>query len=488
MGNGKKAEKTLDGLEHKDRIKELLNHTVNEDFRDLWISLYDAAVHRRLQLEQFTMILSFFAHREENIKAILALQAVYAKPTEFQLIKPPNRKTFDIAAGNFTATAVINLLKKRFKQHARDPALITIIEKIADRIKISWKAQPFESFQFTHLFTFKDLDFIGANAAVNDKLKTWYYNHELNTFIKRVEARLQTLKGVSSVRMPRIANAQQKAKKWAKTSIDIDTKMRENISNLDSLQQYIDEARDTWEMNTTQSIRSAHDWWKIYKKMCESDQTKHLVTAGIFPRMAPSLLLPQIADPNVDYNLRCLFGAFAMEITRQQRDDRIKAYSQRSDLNAALVQEEENEPHQNWRPHEYPEWLLFEIEQNLTIRRIQIEIAKRMIEPPAMATNQKHSVMQLNMGEGKTAVIVPILAARLANGAQACQIIVLKSLFARNLKSLRQYLGGMLNRRMYVFPCRRDMPIDSHANDILDIYEECKREKGMHLHCISLSE
>lgn len=54
-----------------------------------------------------------------------------------------------------------------------------------------------------------------------------------------------------------------------------------------------------------------------------------------------------------------------------------------------------------------PEWLLFEIEQNLTIRRIQIEIANRMIDPPAMNdTYAKHSVMQLNMGEGKCAKLV----------------------------------------------------------------------------------
>lgn len=99
-----------------------------------------------------------------------------------------------------------------------------------------------------------------------------------------------------------------------------------------------------------------------------------------------------------------------------------------------------------------------------------------MIDPPEIGT--KHSVMQLNMGEGKTAVIVPILAAILANGKQVCQVTVLKSLFATNLKELRQCLGGMLNRRLYTFPCRRDMPINKYAEKIFDIYVECRRLKG----------
>ncbi|XP_055301272.1 uncharacterized protein LOC129567922 [Sitodiplosis mosellana] len=475
----KTTEKTLGGLEHSERLKELLNHSVHEDFRDLWISLYDAAVRRKLTSDQFAMILSFFAHREENIKPILALQAVVVKPNEFQHINPPANSSFDMSAGNFTANAVSTLLKRRFKQHIRDPALITIIDDITASVKSYWKARPCESFNFTQRWTYKDIDFAAANVAVNEKLKTWYALYELNTFIRRVEARLQSLTGLNSIRVPQCLSQPPKAKKWSKFLIDIEAKIRKNIANSDVLRQHIEEAKDVWQMNTTESLRSAHDWWKIYKKVCDSAQTSHLIQAGIFPRIAPSLLLPKITDANIDSDLRCLIGAFAIEITREQRESRIQAYSRRSDQQAALDREEKNEPHTNWSPYDYPEWLLFEIEQNVTIRRIQIEIAKRMIEPPEIASKQKHSVMQLNMGEGKTAVIVPILAARLADGTQACQIIVLKSLFARNLKSLRQYLGGMLDRRMYVFPCRRDMPIESHAHDIMDIYEECKREKGV---------
>lgn len=129
----------------------------------------------------------------------------------------------------------------------------------------------------------------------------------------------------------------------------------------------------------------------------------------------------------------------------------------------------------NWTPNEYPEWLLFEIEMNLSIRKIQVEVARRMIDPPGGV----HSVLQLNMGEGKTAVIVPILAASLANGEQLCQITVLKSLYQTNIKSIRKCLGGMLNRRVYTFPCRRDLAIEDHLSKIQSLYEECKELKGV---------
>lgn len=129
----------------------------------------------------------------------------------------------------------------------------------------------------------------------------------------------------------------------------------------------------------------------------------------------------------------------------------------------------------NWTPNEYPEWLLFEIEMNLTIRKLQVEVARKMIDPP----NGVHSVMQLNMGEGKTAVIVPILAASLANGDKLCQITVLKSLYHTNIKSLRKCLGGMLNRRVYTFPCRRDLALGKHLSTVRSLYEECKGLKGV---------
>ncbi len=77
-----------------------------------------------------------------------------------------------------------------------------------------------------------------------------------------------------------------------------------------------------------------------------------------------------------------------------------------------LAEELRNRGHQNWSPIDFPETLLLEAESGLLVREVQEEIAKQMRSPP----NDANSVMQLNMGEGKSSVIVQIIAAFLAQG------------------------------------------------------------------------
>jgi hypothetical protein len=55
-----------------------------------------------------------------------------------------------------------------------------------------------------------------------------------------------------------------------------------------------------------------------------------------------------------------------------------------------------------WRSQEHPRWLVFEVESQLQIREEQFLIAKHLIKNPG-------TVCQLNMGRGKTRVILPML-------------------------------------------------------------------------------
>uniref|UniRef100_A0A0G4FVD6 ubiquitinyl hydrolase 1 n=1 Tax=Chromera velia CCMP2878 TaxID=1169474 RepID=A0A0G4FVD6_9ALVE len=55
-----------------------------------------------------------------------------------------------------------------------------------------------------------------------------------------------------------------------------------------------------------------------------------------------------------------------------------------------------------WDPEVYPYWLAFEVQQAIMIRPKQARVAKTLIETPGAIT-------QLNMGEGKTRVILPML-------------------------------------------------------------------------------
>ena len=118
-----------------------------------------------------------------------------------------------------------------------------------------------------------------------------------------------------------------------------------------------------------------------------------------------------------------------------------------------------NVPHTNWIPSEHIPWLILELEMNITIRKIQVQVARHMIEPKSNRNNSTGNiVMQMNMGEGKTSVILPMLALSLCSSTSSLvRIIVLKSLFPMNYQSLRYKLGGLLNRHVVPFVCRRDM-------------------------------
>lgn len=424
--------KTLEGIGDGDRVKELLDHNVIDDIRNLWISLYDAAINEKFNREEFAIILSIFAHREDNPYAILALQVIATNASEFRNIKPPTVATFQLT-DTFQKSNVCDLLKKCYKQKQQNKCNKNI-NRLASEI-MKKRCKSIESIDLPAGFE-ENID------NINEQMEIWHANDELEHFIRNVGIKLKSLVGIEPENMnpcltpapttPRVVNSITFNSTYFEAKI---------LKNLSTFKQEMELAEGIWKHKRESSL-SSDDWMNICKKIQYSDETYHLIEAGIFPRLVPSLILPKIMDKNTDEKLKCIIGAFAISITREQRKNRIKD---------GLETDNESKPHDNWSPCEYPQWLLFEIEQNLTIRSIQIEIAKQMMVPIPNEPGAKinHFVMQLNMGEGKTSVIVPLLASVLANGTHTCEIIVLKSLFYRNLKTLRQQLGGLLNMRIY---------------------------------------
>ena len=97
--------------------------------------------------------------------------------------------------------------------------------------------------------------------------------------------------------------------------------------------------------------------------------------------------------------------------------------------------------------------------------------------------------MQVNMGEGKSSVIIPIAAAALADGKQLVRIIVPKSLMAQMFDLLVARLGGLPNRPIYHLPFSRSS--DNYGVDLVqEIMSQCMHEHGILLmqpeHVVSL--
>ncbi|KAF8602020.1 hypothetical protein BDV93DRAFT_584535 [Ceratobasidium sp. AG-I] len=134
-----------------------------------------------------------------------------------------------------------------------------------------------------------------------------------------------------------------------------------------------------------------------------------------------------------------------------------------------------------------PDWLLVQLDGDFRARDMQSKVATEMIAP----SSDVNTVLQLNMGEGKSSVIVPIVAAALANSNRLVRVVVLKPLWRQTFQLLVNRLAGLAGRRVYYLPFGRHTPINiAGAQRIQEIYRECMHEGGIILvqpeHILSL--
>ncbi|KND91636.1 hypothetical protein TOPH_03918 [Tolypocladium ophioglossoides CBS 100239] len=143
-----------------------------------------------------------------------------------------------------------------------------------------------------------------------------------------------------------------------------------------------------------------------------------------------------------------------------------------------LVRELSGLEPRTWDPKAFPDSLLLEVEGNIRIRRVQEDIAATMRDPPS----RKNAFMQLNMGEGKSSVIDPIVAAALADGLRLVRVIVAKPQSRQMLDILVSKLGGVMNRRIYQMPLSRSVKLDASQVRILaNYYQQCAASGGVML-------
>jgi hypothetical protein len=226
-------------------------------------------------------------------------------------------------------------------------------------------------------------------------------------------------------------------------------------------------------------LMRAHRYVKtIYQRICRQLQIGHDLVrkAQMLPRISQTSILSHLASDKVaalpDDWKRCLV-VYGLAIAALQRAERLVAYNGNS---AELLSELENPGHQDWDPMRYPEWLLLEVENNIQIRQEQAQVAREMMSPSSGC----NSVMQLNMGLGKSSVIVPIAAAALADRTRLVRVVVLKPLAMQMFHLLAKKLGGMLNRRIFYMPISRSLKLDVlQAHQILELYQECMRVGGV---------
>ncbi|KAG8733132.1 hypothetical protein FRC11_008540 [Ceratobasidium sp. 423] len=209
-----------------------------------------------------------------------------------------------------------------------------------------------------------------------------------------------------------------------------------------------------------------------------TDAERVVFVSGVWPRVTPRTALQQLSlrnRPHFDAlpEWRRGFIGYARLFADYQRSQRLIALAESGNM------EEFNKEHDlsAAKPGaDDPDWLLVQIDGNFGARSVQCQVAREMISP----SSGSNTVLQLNMGEGKSSVIVPIIASSLADSSRLVRVVVLKPLWRQMFDLLVNRLSGLSNRRIYYLPFGRHVNIDSSsAQKLRDLYKECMREGGV---------
>lgn len=202
---------------------------------------------------------------------------------------------------------------------------------------------------------------------------------------------------------------------------------------------------------------------------------RQIAAAFMAPRTSSSILLGNLVRTRWDslsWEWQMALVTFGTALTELQRAERLMQAKTQSDL----VKELGNLGHTNWEPMDNPESLLLEIESGILIREVQDDIASEMKNPE----NEENAVMQLNMGEGKSSVIVPAVAAWLADGSCLVRAVVGKPQAKELFRTLVSKLSGLLNRRIFHMPFNRSLRLDkSQVKGLHNLYKECMEKGGI---------
>ncbi|KAF9770212.1 hypothetical protein IL306_012268 [Fusarium sp. DS 682] len=203
---------------------------------------------------------------------------------------------------------------------------------------------------------------------------------------------------------------------------------------------------------------------------------------GLWPCLSRVALLEQLRYTNsIKLGLEMKAGLvhYGVLITKLQRLLRMHDATLYDD-ERRLRENRELQAHSNWRPLDHPEWLLLEIDNNLLIRPSQIDVARAIISP-ASASN---SVLQMNMGQGKTSCIMPMAVAVLADRTSLCRLVVPRPLLLQTAQVIQSRIGGLLGRAVRHVPFSRRSPMRLETINLFQIIHKDIRDSGGVMLCL----
>ncbi|KAI0318912.1 hypothetical protein OF83DRAFT_1113237 [Amylostereum chailletii] len=219
----------------------------------------------------------------------------------------------------------------------------------------------------------------------------------------------------------------------------------------------------------------------IQQALSAVDKTEEILAlSGLWPRTTPRSLLSGL---NLQHRQeasslpvwREVLMVYARALIEYQRSQRLLGFLLKNKPED-FFKELDNTAFSVQAMLDNPDWLLIQIQADFFARPLQLDVASQMIAP----MTGKNTVLQLNMGEGKSAVIVPFVSASLADGQRMVRVEVLKPLAKQMFNILTERLGGVVNRRIFYMPFSRNIHVnEKQVRAIQELYEECMRQGGI---------
>lgn len=383
----------------------------SSSFPNLWLNLYEriratakvSAAERKKESQHFHLIFTLMAFEGVDIRQLQILQGIAAYPEEFSQCKAPAYLNFNdvecyeydpVVIGKVIDSAKIPLEEivgsEKQKYTGNDFYLIerSLKNQYLSEIK-RIKSQLIQ--EVRELWPCKSIDvsmirthsrFLNMNQVcigISRLLQSWYHNRKLRKFAMKIDeiftTKLRPLTSVSFSAQPEWKLCDVGTQSFPKYAIDFDAKM---CLGYDKYANDIALARRIYENGADEEL-PLEQLWNRFRQISTPEAETYLIDAQLYPRLLPTTILPRILPPRhnespINVEQQYLIGALAVVTCREQRELRNARYEQQTQMEVAHRREQENPLHENWQPHEHPEWLLFQIEMDLSIRNMQVTI------------------------------------------------------------------------------------------------------------------
>jgi hypothetical protein len=152
-------------------------------------------------------------------------------------------------------------------------------------------------------------------------------------------------------------------------------------------------------------------------------------------------------------------------------EDQLQRLCQHCDAQDEAALKQELQAKRDWDPHTYVQWLVYEVENRLKIRPMQATVAELLVQNiKDQEEGKAHTgkVVRMNMGEGKTRVILPLLLLHPHRGKRLLRLHFLSQLLGDAVDHLHaQLCRSVLHRKLGLLPFHRQTCLSPNQARVL---------------------